>query len=407
MKSAATVASQPPAGPWPVPSAHNTAAPSAAPRTAAPRARFEQALTLADIKVNGPRPWDLQVHDERLFARVRSHGLTGLGDAYIDGWWDCDALDQMFSRALVADLPRLLKFNPDAVGTYLKESLLNLQSKPRAARNIERHYNLGNDLFQATLDPLMLYTCGYWKDAATLDQAQINKLDLACRKLGLKPGMRVLDLGCGWAGFGKYAAAQYGVSVVGVTLSDEQVKFGREVCRGLPVDLRLMDYRDLDERFDRVVSLGMVEHIGPKNYRTYMRVIDRVLNDGGLALLQFIASRDSFPNLHRSELNWITRHIFPGGVLPSLAQFGKAIDNLFVVEDLHNFGAHYEPTLLAWAANFERNWEGIKDKYGPQFYRMWRYYLLSCAGVFRARRYQLWQIVLSKNGVPGGYESVR
>jgi cyclopropane-fatty-acyl-phospholipid synthase len=357
-----------------------------------------------------PRPWDIRIHNDRLLARVRAHGLPGLGDAYVDGWWDCDALDELFFRALHADLPRHLQANRDVIGTYISEKLLNLQSKPRASRNIKRHYNLGNDVFQATLDPLMLYTCGYWKDAKDLDAAQVAKLDLVCRKIGLQKGMRVLDLGCGWGGFARFAAERYGARVVGVSLSEEQLKFAGNLCKGFPVEFRLMDYRDVHDRFDRVVSLGMLEHIGPKNHRTYMQVVDRNLADDGLCLLQFFASRDSFPNLHCNEVIWIVRHIFPGLVVPSLAQVGAAIERLFVLEDLHNFGSDYHPTLLAWTANFERNWAAqpaLRDRYGERFFRMWRYYMLSAAGAFRARKYQLWQLVLSKRGVPGGYESVR
>lgn len=368
-------------------------------------------LALADIavvsEVSTARPWDVRVCDQRLGARLRREGLVGLGDAYVDGWWDCEALDQFFDRALGAELPAHLSAHPRVVADWLSQKLRNLQDRRHARSNVEKHYNLGNDVFEAMLDPSMQYTCGYWRTAADLDQAQEDKLDLICRKLGLRRGMTLLDLGCGWGGLARFAAERYGVSVVGVNLSTEQINYARDRCRGLPVEFRLHDYRDTRGTFDRVASIGMFEHVGPKNHRAAMRVVHRCLADDGLALVHFIATRDSFPNRTHSEVAWIAKHIFPGLVLPSLGQIGGAIDHLMVLEDLHNFGAHYDPTLMAWVAKFDRSWPTIRDKYGERFYRTWRYYLLSAAGAFRARAYQVWQLVLSKHGVRGGYESIR
>jgi len=369
--------------------------------------RFIRALVVAGVEANGPHPWDIQIYDADVFARVRLDGLTGLGDAYVDGLWDCESLDQFFARALGADLGRGLWLSRDVLLTYLIERVSNLQTMARSRRNVERHYNLGNDLFKAMLDPLMVYSCGYWRHADDLAVAQLAKLDLVCRKVGMRPGMRVLDIGCGWGGLAKFAAERYGVSVVGITLSQEQLAYGREACRGLPVDLRLCDYRAVSETFDRAVSIGMFEHVGPKNYGSYMRAVERCLTPDGLALLHFFASRESFPNTSSSEVNWITKHIFPGMVVPSLKQVGAAIDGLFVLEDLHNFGADYDPTLMAWHENFDRAWPSLKGVYGDRFYRMWKYYLLMAAGAFRARKYQLWQLVLSRRGVPDGYQTVR
>jgi cyclopropane-fatty-acyl-phospholipid synthase len=378
-----------------------------------PHDAMESLLQLADIRVHRPgeestaRPWDLLLVNERLPDRVRDQGLVGLGDAYVEGWWNCEALDEFFERALRADLPARLANQPRVVLEYLNQKIRNLQNRPHARANVERHYNLGNDVFQATLDPYMQYTCGYWKTAQSLEQAQLDKLDLICRKLGLQPGMTVLDLGSGWGGFARFAAERYGVSVVGVTLSIEQKKFAESFCKGLPVEFRLHDYRETQGTYDRVTSIGMFEHVGPKNYRAAMRVVHRCLAEDGLALLQFFATRDSFPNRTHSEMGWINKHIFPGLVVPSLKQIGDAIDHLLVLEDLHNFGADYDPTLMAWAENFKRHWPEIATRYDHAFYRMWMYYLLSCAGAFRARAYQLWQIVLSRRGVRGGYNSIR
>jgi cyclopropane-fatty-acyl-phospholipid synthase len=380
------------------------------PRTRAERT-VESLLARADVRVNGDRPWDLVVRDDRLFRRLVVHGLVGLGDAYVDGWWECAALDEFFHRALRAGLPARLRFvGPRVLLECARHAVLNLQTRAAARANSRSHYELGNDLFVAMLDaPTLAYTCGYWRGGATtLEEAQVAKADLICRKLGLRPGQRVLDVGCGWGGFARFAAERYGASVVGVTLSDEQLAHARRWCAGLPVELRKQDYRDVPAAdgpasYDHVATVGMLEHVGPKNYRAYARVVRHVLKPDGLLLLHTIGAPRSWPNAADGELAWIQRHIFPGGVLPSVAQVGAAVDGLFVLEDVENFGPDYDPTLLAWFANFDRNWPGFAARYGERFYRTWKYYLLSCAGGFRARKYQLWQFVLSPRGVTGGY----
>ncbi len=369
---------------------------------------FEKALESAGIRIvpiaGNARPHDLITSEKETVEReVRARGLVGLGDLFVRGVWRSRSVDQFFDRALRADLPQRLATHPRVILNHFRQKVFNFQNRPHARSNVERHYNLGNDVFEATLDSYMQYTCGYWKKAETLELAQRRKLELVCRKLGLEPGMMVLDLGCGWGGFARYAAEEFGAQVVGVTLSVEQKKFAENLCRGKLAEFRLQDFRDVRGQFDRVVSIGMFEHVGPKNLRAAVQVIHRCLKDDGLALLQFFASRDSFPNRNHSEVMWINENIFPGLVVPSLKQIGAAIDGYFVLEDLHNFGAHYDKTLLAWALNFHNHWPNLQPKYDAAFYRTWMYYLLSCAGAFRAREYQLWQLVLSKNGVPGGY----
>lgn len=361
-------------------------------------------LSLAEIEINGRNPWDIQVHDERFYKRAVTEVELGLGESYMDGWWDVEKLDEMIYRIVRADLQSKVKRNLKIAFQLAGFYLINMQARHRAFIIGERHYDLGNDLFQNMLDKRMNYSCAYWKNANTLDKAQENKLELICKKLYLKPGMRVLDIGCGWGAFGKYAAEKYGVEVVGITVSKEQVALGKELCKGLPIELRLQDYRDVNEKFDRIVSVGMIEHVGYKNYRTYFKVAERNLKDDGLFLLHTIGEVRST----KSTDAWTHKYIFPNGMLPSIAQLAKAVEGLFIVEDLHNFGADYDKTLLAWFENFHKNWEKIKHKYGERFYRMWKYFLLSSAGAFRARnKNQLWQIVLSKKGVPGGYIAVR
>ena len=365
--------------------------------------RMAAILAEAGITLNGDRPWDIRINNPALARRVARHGLVGLGDAYVDGWWDCEALDQFFERAFRADLPSRLWLNPSVVGAWLYETLFNEQSIRNAPGRIRAHYDMGNDIFEATLDPLLQYTCALWDDADTLDQAQEAKLDLICSKLGLRPGMTLLDIGCGWGGMARFAATRYGCSVVGVTLSNEQAQYARTFCRGLPVEVRLQDYRHIEGRFDRITIVGMFEHVGHKNHRTFTRTIRRLLQDDGLCLLHFFATQRSWPNLRDSEVLWIKKHIFPGMVVPSLAQVGKALDGLLVLEDIQNIGANYDRTLLAWRDNFHRNWPALRAKYGERLYRVWMHYLLSAAGAFRARKYQVWQLVLSPHGVPGGY----
>lgn len=366
------------------------------------RALVEDALAQGDIRINGSRPWDIQIHDERFFRRVVSEDALGLGESYVDGWWDAEELDAFFFRLLGIDLSDV-RLSWRRKWTLLKDRFLNRQSLSRAFEVGEKHYDRGNDLFRVMLDPTLTYTCGYWTDAATLEEAQRAKLDLVCRKIGLTSGQRILDIGCGWGSLMQHAAEHYGVSAVGVTVSENQAQLGRERCADLPIDIRLQDYREVTGTFDHVVSLGMFEHVGPKNYRTFFETVDEHLKDDGLLLLHTIGNRFS----DRSTDPFTEKYIFPNSVIPSIRQIGDATERLFVMEDWHNFGADYDPTLMAWNENFEDGWETLQPRYGDSFYRLWRYFLLSAAGSFRVRKMQLWQIVFSKDGVKGGYVPVR
>ena len=360
-------------------------------------------LNHAGVTANGDQPYDITVHDSRFYQRLLQQGSLGLGESYMDGWWDCPRLDIFFERVLRAGLDQRLPTHLSDIARVAFTRLVNRQSTRRAWIVGKQHYDLGNDLFQAMLDPAMQYSCAYWKDAHTLEEAQQAKLRLICEKLHLQPGMRLLDIGCGWGGLAEYAARNHGVSVVGVTISAEQQKLAQQRCQGLDIDIRLIDYRDLHDQFDRVVSVGMFEHVGPKNYATYFNVAARCLKEDGLFLLHSIGTSESYV---RGDA-WINRYIFPNGHLPSSSQLAQVAEKHFVMEDWHNFGADYDKTLMAWAQRFLQAWPQLSANYDNRFKRMFTYYLYSCAGSFRARHSQLWQVLYSPGGVPGGIRAPR
>lgn len=362
--------------------------------------KIMEMLSHAGVVVNGERPWDLAVRNDRFYTRILSSGSLGLGESYMDGWWECKSIDQFIYKILQQEIERRIKTFLE-LPMAIKARICNQQKISRAFQVGQRHYDIGNDLYQAMLDKRMIYSCAYWEKASNLDEAQENKLELVCRKLDLQPGMKVLDIGCGWGGAARYMANRYKVAVTGITVSKEQAKLATELCRGVPVDIRLLDYRNLTNGFDRIFSLGMFEHVGYKNYPVFMQVARRCLRKDGLFLLHTIGSNVTKVNTDP----WLERYIFPNSMLPSVKQIGEAISGIFIVEDWHNFGADYDNTLMHWFQNFDREWDGLKEKYGERFYRMWKYYLLSCAGSFRARKNQVWQIVLAPEGVPGGYRA--
>jgi len=364
-------------------------------------------LAEAGVAVNGSHPWDIRITDERLFHDVLLRKNLGLGEGYMRGWWNCDRVDEFICRVLKTGAENRVRDSWRLMIKALPALVCNRQTLSRARVVAKRHYDLGNDLFQGFLDPHLQYSCAYYKGmngcpetqtdeevSRDLERAQEAKMRLICEKLELKPGDRVLDIGCGWGGLAKFMAEEHGCSVVGVNISKEQIAFGREFCAGLPVEIREMDYRLLDEPFDKIVSVGMFEHVGPRNYAAFMRTAARCLKPDGLFLLHTIGSNVTGPGLDP----WIATYIFPNGCLPSIALVSKAAEKHFVVEDLHNFGPYYDRTLMSWLRNFRHAWPGLRERYGDRFKRMWEYYLQSCAGAFRARDIQLWQFVLSPIG---------
>lgn len=364
---------------------------------------ISELLRAADIKVGGDRPQDIIVHDPRLYGRLLRDRELGLGEAYMDGWWDAVQLDETIFRLLITDVQHALRPNLRLVVPAVSSVIFNRQTLRRAKSNAAHHYNIGNDLYSRMLDKRMIYSCAYWKDAATLDQAQEAKLDLICRKLELKQGMKLLDIGCGWGGLANFAAERYGAVVTGISPAAEQVRIARQVNAGLPVTIEQLDYREVSGSFDRIVSVGMLEHVGPKNYRRFFDICRSLLRDDGMMLHHMIGG--NAPG--RESDRWIGKYIFPGGVIPSLLQISHAVESRLIVEDLQNFGPYYDRTLLSWHENFVRHYGEIKDVYDQRFYRMWTYYLLSCAGAFRARNLQLWQIVMRKIRPSGTYIAAR
>jgi cyclopropane-fatty-acyl-phospholipid synthase len=360
------------------------------------RDRVEKLFDSAAVSVNGYRPWDIKIHDRRIYRKTLLQGSLGFGESYVDGWWDCDELDELFFRILSTGLDKkvgaLSKAMEALVGT-----IVNLQSPVRAFTVGKRHYDAGNDLFEAMLDRLMIYSCAFWNGARDLDEAQENKLRLVFDKLGLEPGMKLLDIGCGWGGTARFAAEHFSAHVVGVTVSREQAEFAATYCNGFDVDIRLMDYRKVEGLFDRIVSLGMLEHVGHKNYRTFFEKARRCLKPEGRLMVQTIGG-----NRPASCTDpWIGTYIFPNSMLPSASQIAAGYEGRFVLEDWQSLSYDYALTLKAWERNITRNWPQLKNDYDGKFYRMWRYYLLSCAGAFRARTIQLWQILLSPSGIRG------
>jgi cyclopropane-fatty-acyl-phospholipid synthase len=359
----------------------------------------------AGIRFNGHQPWDIQVRNDDVYHRILTKGSLGFGEAYMDGLWECERLDELFSRLLTHNINDKIRgwSGLRLLPAVIRNRYLNPQSYRRAFQVGEHHYDTGNDVFEAMLDPSMSYSCAYWAKADTLEQAQQNKLDLICKKLELKEGEWLLDIGCGWGGLARHAAEHYGVAVTGITVSREQLRLARERCAGLPVNIELMDYRDLKGSFNKIVSVGMFEHVGPKNYPVYFDTVERLLADDGLFLLHTIGD---YTTAHHTD-PWIDKYIFPNGKIPSAKQIANVVEERFLIDDWHSFGFDYDRTLMAWWDNFDSAWPELKDDYDERFYRMWKYYLMSCAGLFRSRQGQLWQLVLSKRQRNKVYRSHR
>lgn len=372
---------------------------------------IEKMLNEIGIRLNGDQPWDIQVHNPRFLDRILHQQSMGGGESYVEGWWDCKRLDELFFRLTRSSLNNSF-YSPWKLSLLsFRNSLFNQQS-PLKSKEVSRHYDLGNILFEKMLGKSMAYTCGYWPHANNLDEAQYAKYDLVCKKLDLKPGETVLELGCGWGGLAKHMAEKYGCNVVGFDICREPANYAKTLCKDLPVSIYQCDYRDThiynpnNIQFDKLVSVGVLEHVGPKNYIPFLNISRSFIKPEGIFLLHSIGA-------NRKKIYcdpWINQYVFPNGVLPSLEGLGNAFENRFVVEDLHNLGVNYDKTLLAWHKNFNTHWPELtvhNKNYTESFRRLMNYYLLSCAGVFRARDMQLWQFVLTPQGQLNGCSSAR
>lgn len=366
-------------------------------------------LEKAEIQINGNNPWDIIVHDKRFYNAVFFKQNLGAGESYMQGFWDCKQLDELFFR--ICRKNQEDEFNSPIKDLFkiIQNTLINQQSPSRSMDVTTIHYNLDNHLYEQMLGKSMAYTCGYWKEAKNLDEAQFAKYELVCKKLYLKAGDKVLEIGSGWGGLAKYMAEKYQCEVVALDIGTAANQFAKEHCKNLPIQLYQCDYRDIETynhnkiKFDKIVSIGVLEHVGYKNYKTLMSLARQQIKDDGLFLLHSIGGNTS----KRFCDAWIDKYIFPHGMLPSIKQLGDSFENQFIVEDLQNFGAYYDPTLMAWYKNLNEHWPSLKARHSESFRRMMEYYLLSCAGTFRARGMQLWQYLLTPEGLLNGYISIR
>ncbi len=358
----------------------------------------------AGVKINGDNPWDIQVNNDRFYRRTL-RGSLGFGESYMDGDWDVQQLDELFSRIIRTNLTGSGMVKINRLWLDLKSRLVNLQSRRGSMAIVETHYDLDHQLYEKFLGPYNQYTCCFFKRATTLEDAEKEKLEMLCNKLALGPEDKVLDIGCGWGGFARYAAETRGCHVTGVSISTEQIAYAREFTDGLAVDIVKADYRDLPDiypagHFDKVLICGMIEHVGYKNYRGIMLVIDQVMKDDGHFLLHTIGNSQDTTVCDP----WLEKYIFRNSMLPSIAQLAGAFQDIFVVQAWENYGHYYAPTLAAWYEKFERNWDSIKEikalkPFDEKFRRMFDYYLLSCKAGFETEFINLWQVVLTKKGL--------
>lgn len=362
--------------------------------------KLQYLLNKADIQINGTREHDIQIYHPDFYKRVIGGGTLGLGESYMDGWWSCERLDLFFSKVLEKELVNSITTLRDKA-FFASAHLQNRQTHKRARQVAVQHYDIGNDLYKVMLDENMIYTCGYWQDALNLNEAQEHKLELVCRKLKLEPGMKVLDIGCGWGGAARYMAQKYNVHVTGISNSKEQIELATTLSDE-SLSFELCDYRDHLGSYDRIYSLGMFEHVGFKNYKTFFDMVDRCLKGQGLFLLHTIGHRRTFNKVDP----WISQYIFPNSILPSAELIAKHSAPTLNIEDWHNFGKDYYRTLMAWNNNIVASWPQLPH-YDARFQRMWHYYLMSCAGTFKASRNHLWQIMFSKGILSSPYQAVR
>lgn len=353
--------------------------------------------TAEEFQMIGTGPAEFKVTLKRPLPKtelLRSTSLA-LGEAYMRG--DIE-LDRDLFEVLDLFLGQMGRFKSNK--RALRSLIYTSKSKGNQKKEVTSHYDIGNDFYRLWLDETMSYSCGYFKRAGdSLFEAQVQKVDHILEKLRLEKGMTLLDIGCGWGFLLKRAALHYGVKGVGITLSEEQYRQFSEEIRNQHMEdrleVKLMDYRDLEKSglsFDRVVSVGMLEHVGRGNYECFLQNAAAVLKPEGLFLLHYISAQEEHPGDP-----WIKKYIFPGGTVPSLREIIDLMPEYrFYTLDVESLRRHYTQTLLCWRENFLKHRKEIAEKYGEEFTRMWELYLASCAATFHNGVIDLHQILVSK-----------
>ncbi len=355
------------------------------------------------VKINGKKyrigegkpVFIVKLHKTIPLTALAASTSIALGEAYMDGALE---IEGDLYEALDHFLGQVGKFSTEAV--VLKKLIPESLSKKHQRRDVSSHYDIGNDFYRLWLDETMSYSCGYFRKADdTLHQAQVNKAAYILEKLHLEEGMEILDIGCGWGYLLLEAAKKYKVCGTGITLSHEQCKAFRKRIKAEGLEdvltVRLMDYRDLPrmkKQFDRVVSVGMLEHVGRKNYRVFMECVNQMLKDQGVCLLHFISALKEYPGDA-----WIRKYIFPGGVIPSLREtVSHMAEENFHIVDVENLRLHYNQTLLCWLENYREHISEVGEMFDERFVRMWDLYLAACAAVFHNGIVDLHQILATK-----------
>ncbi|MGY1683784.1 cyclopropane fatty acyl phospholipid synthase [Geodermatophilus sp. SYSU D01176] len=361
-------------------------------RPAAGALAVRRLLRAADIVIGGDRPWDICVLDDRFYGTVLRQGSLGFGESYMRNWWCAEDLEDVIFRLIGVGLDRAVRLLPARISAAVTGAVTNQQTIEKSTAVAERHYNLGNDLFFALLGKYRNYSCAYFDGTDSLDDAQVRKMDLVCRKLELGESDHLLDVGGGWGHLAHYAATHYGCRVTSINISDEQIRYARDLCSDLPVDVQKCDYREVTGSYTKIAVIAMLTHVGPKNYRRFMQIMHGHLADDGSMLVESIGGRFS----NTTTEPWIQKYIFPGGVIPSMRQFESAISGYFTATELVEWGQHYVPTLRAWHANLMAAWPTLSDKYSETTRLMMEYYLLASAAAFRAGRLKYWHLALAR-----------
>lgn len=369
----------------------------------------EEILLKADVKIVNhkdlARSYDIIIHNDKARDDFIS-GSLGFMESYMKGYWSCRDLEKLFQKLEEANLHQLSLYTiPQLISIGLNRLRVKIKGFTQKDGQLVglQHYDLPRKLYETMLGSSMIYSCAYFKNVNSLHDAQRAKMELICQKIKLSPGMTVLDIGCGWGTLAYFLVVNYNVKVVAITISKEQIKYCQETFQHPNLTYKLEDYRNMnDQIFDRIVSVGMFEHVTSINYETYFKVCEKILKPKGLFLLHTITGDKSH---QPGEGNpFIMKYIFPNSQLPSLSQITQFTSYKFVIEDVQNFGLYYAKTLKKWRNNFDDYLQ--KNTLDNSFIRMWKAYLIMSQIGFEKNRIFLHQLVLSKDQTEV-YEAVR